>query len=339
MFNISTVAAAKAPYATLAQDGAIVPGVAGMFIIGNPQGELVTVTAKGWPKDAQSWEPAATGAVVRTVNGKVSLPTVKGVAAVKASEAQASIAARVSTVSGNSHATIDGKAFASILLAVVPVAAGYEKAVISNVLLKFSPGDSVAVATDGYHLVERGMPDVNGATVPDALIDARDAKTLAALLKAEGYPLVKVSYVDDKLTIVAGGVAYFGDDVRATFPPYANVFPTVNESLGITVNVKALMVAIKAATIKGAMYTTLDCGEAGIDLKTAKGDNEVSVGCNADVPEPWRVAVNLAYLKGAVAGLGCDDVVIFPGVSKLSPVVIRPLNGDGRALVMPVNTK
>lgn len=339
-FNITVaaVAAVKPAWLALADNGAILPGVAGRFIIGNPTGQLNTVAAKAFPKGAETWEPTATGAIIRTSNGKASLADMPGAAPLMAADTQSSINSRVNDATGAYSATIDGRELATILTAIAPVAAGAEKVVISNILLRINPGASVAVATDGYCLVERVIPDVNGATF-DALIDARDAKAFAALLKADGFPLCRLACNDGRLTIIAGNVAYFGpDSVYGTFPTYERIIPSTSESLRIVVNVKELLAAIKAATLKGATTKVDAANGYGIRFASVSGDNEASATCSADVSEDWSVYLDLAILTVTLKGLDCESVVIYPNaVSKLGPIVIRPLTGACRAIVMPVN--
>lgn len=345
MSNIfPTVAAAvlkvKPVWLALADNGAVFPGVAGRFVIGNPTGQIVTVTAKTFPKDAIGWEPTDKGAVIRTKVGTVTLPDAPGVSGMMAQSDQEEITGRVAAVTGPTSATIAGKVLADVLTACAPCAAAQDKAVINDILLHIEPGAAVAVATDGYRLVERVIDDVNGATF-EARINSHDAKHLAALLKVAGYPLVRLALMGDRLTIIGGDIGYFGSPACGQYPAYKQILPATFETRKITVSTKELIDALKAVTIKSKIPTlTIEAVTGyGLTFSSREGDNVASVSVAADVTEDYRAVFNPDLLSSTVKALGADSVVIYPGVSPLSPVVARPLAGSSRALVMPVNPR
>jgi DNA polymerase III sliding clamp (beta) subunit (PCNA family) len=343
-FNLITAAvtATRAPWAALAENGAIVPGVNGHFVLGTPTGQLDTVATKGWPKAADRWEPVANGATFYTAVGRVTLPVAPAMHFNLALGQQARITQRTSDVASLNVVTLDGREFAGILASVVTCAAGADKAAIDSVFIRTTGnGYSVIVTTDGYKLIERRM--VATVATVDVMINAVDAKVLASLIAADGYPVVKVAMNEGRITVTAGDVSYFAPDVTyGTYPSYDQLIPTTFEGLRIVVNVKELLAAVKSASLKDSRMCALMNLEAtpgyGIKFSSVAGDSAASAHCSAEVSEDWMVSIQPEYLTQVVKALDCESVVIYPNAtSKLGVIVIKPLMGASRAVLMPLN--
>ena len=234
-------------------------------------------------------------------------------------------------------APIDPRAWAAALERVLPfVCKSEERPNLTGVFANVERGE--VVATDGHRIgvVPLSLDDVDGEGV---ILPAKGLQAAVKLLsRAES---ASFGMEGSRVCFTADGDALWARCIDGVFPAYGKVMPPADRVCArIEVDSRELLDALRYVGMFASKQTRMitlavDDGTMRIEATSAeKGECGRELGCKTD-GSAVKVGASVNYLEDAIKAAGGERVTLGV-VDTMSPIDVRPVEGEGVFVVMPM---
>lgn len=335
--------------------GAGTPALAGVkmnltgdtLVLSSTNGDisLQFVIAAGGERDGQSLVSARMlNDIVRAMpSGRVTIEVSSDNCSVSAGRAQftlptlAAIDFPRSTPATGEALSISTAAFRSSLSQVVfAVSTDLQKPHLTSVQMSSTDKGLRLVATDGYRLAMRDVPDTKGININEFLIPGKALSELERLLDSSADMSIRFS--EQEAVFLTSSMTLSTRLVNANFPPYAGLIADKNTNTAV-MRKDDLLDALRRTNILASdtVPVRVKMSEEGVRLTVQLTDGTT---CVEDLDaryegEETTIAFNSAYLRDGVASCEADEISLRTSASN-KPAAVRPV-GDSTYLyvIMP----
>jgi DNA polymerase-3 subunit beta len=207
-------------------------------------------------------------------------------------------------------------------------------------------GDALTVtATDRWRLATAVLPwKPHGADLPDAVVPFDLLEATSKALAGGGTAHIGVT--GGSFTAATDTHILTGRIIDAAYPAWRKLMPSGRPQTAAVVVAGALSRAVEQASVMLESVRAVRLAFDAHQVEVSVAGDDRSAHAHADISDyrgdPFTVAVNPDYFKGAIAGCGSDLIEFQFGANESRPILLLPVapNGspsdDYRHLLMPV---